>query len=532
MADDSTLTTSDAPVAVPASLVLVLSSSHAPVRTASLPARGVVSIGRSSDNTIVVDDPSLSRRHASVRVPELVIVDHASRNGTWIGDTRVAPEVETPLALGRAFRIGQVSCVVVRVGAIDRGLLRQLDLLLARARDAGTSVALVRMAAPATAPAWTAAPGTVLLAQTADGWLAAITGARAAVTEAIGKLAERDLGVAVYPDAGTSASELFLAVERDRQRRGGASPGPIDDLYALVERVARSAVSVLIQGETGVGKEVLASLLHRRSPRAAAPLVTINCAAVTPSLFESQMFGHEKGAFTGAVDTQIGLIESAHGGTLFLDEVADLPLELQAKLLRVIEDRVVTRVGATKGQQVDVRFVAATNESLHKRVESGQFRADLYFRLAGVTMHIPPLRERTDEIEALAELFAMRIAETTRGEPPALSAAALERLRSYRWPGNIRQLRNVIERAVLLCDGPTILPEHLTFDEAPGEREPAAPPPLPDGPLDPDNADHVLAALASCAGNQTRAARLLGISRNTLLARLDQFGLPRPRKKE
>nr|MBA3498947.1 sigma-54-dependent Fis family transcriptional regulator [Deltaproteobacteria bacterium] len=239
--------------------------------------------------------------------------------------------------------------------------------------------------------------------------------------------------------------------------------------------------------------------------------------------------GHEKGAFTGAVEMQRGLIETADTGTLFLDEVAELPLELQAKLLRVIEDRIVTRVGAVQGQKVDVRFIAASNEQLRQCVDAGRFRADLYYRLAAVTLEIPPLRERVSEIEPLAELFAMRAAESTRsGESPAFSAAARERLRAYAWPGNIRQLRNVVERAVMLCEGPVIEPAQLVFDEPP---RPAAPESVVDRPLDASVPDDLLAALAQCAGNQTRAARMLGISRNTLLARLDQFNLPRPRKK-
>jgi DNA-binding NtrC family response regulator len=237
------------------------------------------------------------------------------------------------------------------------------------------------------------------------------------------------------------------------------------------------------------------------------------------------MFGHERGAFTGAIDSQPGLIESADGGTLFLDEVAELALELQAKLLRVLEDRIVTRVGAVQGKHVDVRFVCASNEPLARRVEDGRFRRDLFYRLAAVTIDIPPLRERVDEIEPLAVLFATRAAGTTSTPPPVLGRAALDRLRAYAWPGNIRELRNTIERAVVLCDG-VIEPEHLSFHEPPARE------PVPIGELDPDNPEHVARALAACAGNQTRAARMLGISRNTLLARLDAHGLPRPRKKD
>ena len=531
MTDESTVTTSDDPPgAVPASLVLVLSSANAAVRTVSLPSRGLVSIGRSSDCTVAIDDASLSRRHATLKVPELVIIDHASRNGTWIGDSRVAAETETPVTLGKPIRLGHVSALIVRVGAVDRGVLRQLDTQLARARSADAQLILVRTATPPRLPAWATAEGVRVLAHTDELWLAALPCGTVDVAEAVRRIEResREVGVAVFPSAGTSAAELYLAVERDRRRRLGREPSAMDDVYALVERIAPSHATVLIQGETGVGKEVLAELIHSRSPRTGAPLVKINCAAVTPSLFESQMFGHEKGAFTGAVDTQLGVIEAADRGTLFLDEVAELPLDLQAKLLRVIEDRVVVRVGAVKGREVDVRFVAASNESLQKRVDSGEFRADLYFRLAAVTLHVPPLRERVAEIQSLAELFVLRVAESMRAEPPAISGEALARLQTYRWPGNIRQLRNVVERAVMLCNGATILPEHLSFDEPRAEP----PPPLdPNVKLDPNKLDDVMNALAACGGNQTRAARMLGISRNTLLARLDEFGVPRPRKK-
>jgi transcriptional regulator with AAA-type ATPase domain len=521
MASDSSTVTSNEPQVVPSSLLLVLSSAQAePIRTASLPARGQVSIGRSVDCAVAVDDGSLSRRHATLRLPELTIIDHGSRNGTWIGARRIAEDVETPLAIGKPFRIGTVNAVVVRVGTLDRGVLYELDGQIARARRDGGAVVLVRGTPPV--PPWAA---NVRVLSTADElWLGSVTCAQAAA-DALVRAAEGDVGLAVFPTDGYDAGELYLAAEHDRaRRRAGASA--IDRVYALAARVAPSDVDVLIQGETGVGKEVMASFLHRRSPRADRPLVQVNCAAIAPSLFESQMFGHERGAFTGATESKSGLIEAADGGTLFLDEVAELPLELQAKLLRVLEDRIVVRVGATEGRRVDVRFVTATNEPLPELVERGEFRGDLYYRLATVTIQLPPLRERRGEIRGLAELFVLRAAELTRAEPPALSAAALARLESHAWPGNVRELRNVIQRAVLLCEGPTIEPRHLLLDEP--QPAPAA---LP-ADLDADNAEHLTLALAHCAGNQTRAARLLGISRNTLLARLDKFGLPRPRKRD
>ena len=520
MVDDSTVT-SNAQEVVPSSLLLVLSSAHAePIRTATLPSRGEVSIGRSAECAVAVDDGSLSRRHATLRLPELTIVDHGSRNGTWVGPRRIAEAVETPLAIGKPFRIGTVNAIVVRVGTLDRGVLYEVDGLIARARRDGSAVVLARGTPPI--PEW--ASSLRMLVATDELWLGSLACAPAAAT-ALVRAAEGDAGIAVFPTDGYDAGELFLAAEHDRvRRRAGAST--IDRVYALAARVAPSDVDVLIQGETGVGKEVMATFIHRHSPRAEHPLVQVNCAAIAPSLFESQMFGHERGAFTGATDAKSGLIEAADGGTLFLDEVAELPLELQAKLLRVLEDRVVVRVGATEGKRVDVRFVTATNEPLLELVERGAFRSDLYYRLATVTINIPPLRERRDEIRGLAELFVLRAVELTRAEPPTLSAAAIARLESHAWRGNVRELRTVIQRAVLLCEGPTIETRHLMLDE------PQVPPSGLPAELDADNAEHLMLALAHCAGNQTRAAQLLGISRNTLLARLDRFGLPRPRKRD
>jgi two-component system, NtrC family, response regulator AtoC len=488
VSEDSTHEAADHAATVPASLVLVISAGAA-VTSASLPATGVVSIGRSRDCTIAIEHDSLSRQHATLKLPELTVVD-GSRNGTWVGGARIDTGVETPVPIGKPIRFGQVTAVVVRVGALDHGVLRAIDAQIGKARREGGTLALLR--GRGVPPA-----GVKVVMQSDELWLAT-------AREAPGG---GDFEVAVFPRDGYDAAELFLAAGRVKRDE-------------MIDKIAAGTVSVLVEGETGVGKERAAEAIHKRSPRAGAPLVKINCAAVAASLFESQMFGHTKGAFTGAIEDRAGVFEEADGGTLFLDEVAELPLELQAKLLRVLEDRVVVRVGETRGRALEVRFVCASNEQLQARVADGRFRSDLYFRLAGVTIRVPALRERRDEIRPLAELFVLRAAEVAQREPPVLGAAALGILEGHAWPGNIRQLRNVIERAVLLCDGPTLLPAHLLLDDA-------AP---PQRSFDADKADDLLAALAQCAGNQTRAARLLGISRNTLLARLDRFGLPRPRK--
>jgi transcriptional regulator with PAS, ATPase and Fis domain len=286
--------------------------------------------------------------------------------------------------------------------------------------------------------------------------------------------------------------------------------------------VARGQISVLVLGETGVGKEILTRQIHQLSPRAAHPFLRLNCAALPESLIESELFGHEKGAFTGAVTTKPGLLETATGGTVFLDEIGELPLPIQAKLLRVIEDRVIFRVGSIRTRKIDVRFIAATNRDLEVEVDRGTFRRDLFFRLAGVVLRVPPLRERRSEIVAFAREF---LSDATPSGAPvrALSTAAMLWLESQTWPGNLRELRNMIERAVLICDGPVIEVEHLDPAVGVDIRSNRA-------KVAPDDRHRVVEALSRSAGNQSGAARSLGISRNTLIARLEKYGLARPRK--
>ncbi len=315
-------------------------------------------------------------------------------------------------------------------------------------------------------------------------------------------------------------------------------------LHALVDRVAGGAVHVLLLGETGVGKEVFAERLHRRSPRRDRAFVKINCAALTDSLFEAELFGYEKGAFSGAAAAKPGLIETAEGGTVFLDEVGELSLSLQAKLLRVLEDAQVRRVGGLKSRPVDVRVVSATNRDLEAEAAAGRYRSDLYFRLNGFSLTIPPLRERVREIAPLARHFALAAAAQSGRPSPTISPEAMRALEGYRWPGNIRELRNVIGRAVLLSTSGAITTEHLPLErmrpapapapEAPAVPEaPAAPATLPDDLRDALSVverQRIIDALDRCAGNQTRAAALLGISRRALVSKLEQYNLPRPRK--
>jgi two-component system, NtrC family, response regulator AtoC len=296
----------------------------------------------------------------------------------------------------------------------------------------------------------------------------------------------------------------------------------MEQVLTLAERVAAGGINVLILGETGAGKEVLARFIHARSPRARKPFVCVDCAALSPSLLESELFGHERGAFTGAAAAKPGLLETAPGGTVFLDEVGEMPLPLQAKLLRAIENRTITRVGGLKPHTIDVRFVAATNRDLESGVADETFRRDLYYRLNGMTLTVPPLRERLDDIPLLARAFVNELSGS--GRAPDLSDGALQLLCGYGWPGNVRELRNVIERALLLCDGPELTEAHLP--EAAMRRRLVAPAAAQPG----SERERILAALAACGGNQSRAARELGLSRKVLIARLESYGVARPRK--
>jgi two-component system, NtrC family, response regulator AtoC len=318
--------------------------------------------------------------------------------------------------------------------------------------------------------------------------------------------------------------------------------------------IASSTISVLLLGETGVGKEIVAHAVHQHSPRAAAPMVCLNCCALSETLLESELFGYERGAFTGANRSKPGLLEVARGGTVFLDEVGEMPLGLQAKLLRVLEQREMLRVGALRPTPIDVRLISATNRNLPMECAAGRFRTDLYFRLDGISVTIAPLRDRKDEIPALARSFVARTSEQLgRGRPPEISSEAMSVLVRCAWPGNIRELRNVMERATVLSAGAVIDVEHLP-DRLLAPSAPAPPlPPLPRPPTPPDaftlaprsmhgeelegvllspaqERARIVAALRECRGNQTQAARLLGVSRRTLVSRLTEYGLPRPRR--
>ena len=438
-----------------------------------LPVTGELTLGRGDDCDVPINDASVSRRHARIVVTAstLTIEDLGSGNGTRIRRSKSAVDTAEVVEL-------RLERGVPTAFGIDEPI------------TLGSVTLLVRSEVPAAAEQ--AAPATLARASRGD----------------------------------VAAGVVQEAAETKR-------------VFELAARLAVGPLSLLLTGETGVGKEVLAAHIHRCSPRAKGPFIEVNCAALSESLAESELFGHLKGAFTGAVNAKEGFFEAADGGTLFLDEVGELALPLQAKLLRVLETKKVLRVGATTPTAVDVRVLAATHRDLPLDVKSGKFRQDLYFRLNGMTVHVPPLRERSADVAELARLFAARTAKIMNLREPEIEKSALARLEAHAWPGNVRELRNVIDRAVALAGGHVIGVAHLFFDEpAVSVRSPsvtgATAASSGDGDLreslDAEEKRRILEALASCEGNQTRAAEQLGMPRRTFVARLQQYGLTKPRK--
>jgi two-component system, NtrC family, response regulator AtoC len=310
----------------------------------------------------------------------------------------------------------------------------------------------------------------------------------------------------------------------------------LGDLPQL-HRAAATDATVLLGGASGTGKELFARALHALSPRADGPFVAINCAAIPENLLETELFGYEKGAFTGAAQRKPGRFELAHRGTLFLDEIGELPLALQAKILRALETKSFERVGGTQSLNVDVRVVAATNRNLKARVAERQFREDLYFRLSVFPIEIPPLRERTEDIVILARHFVDKFCRDLNKRSLELSPGSIEELRTYPWPGNVRELQNSIERAVILCDGDAILPRHLnlSFRQATAVPAPVSPWEQIDlsGTLS-DALRRVIAeverrkveqALRDAAGTKQRAAELLQIGFKSLVAKMKEYGI-------
>jgi two-component system response regulator AtoC len=576
------------------SLCLLVMSERGTFKCA-LPREGELSIGRDGHCNIHVDDAGVSRHHATLRVgAKLELVDLGSRNGTHVGDHRVKPNEPVEIFFGDTIRIGDTVLVVQASSAgtaptsfSSRAAFEaRLDEELRSARERSASFALVRVvthnpdgeaAHDGTAASFDRVisealrPVDLFSALRPGDYEVALPDIAPAAVEGIGarirqKLADAGhsaaIGIAVLPDNGTTRP----ALQRAASARLVDAPPPMApgvDLRALtrviptLERIASGTINVLILGETGVGKDVVAHAIHDLSPRSSAPMVCLNCCALSETLLESELFGHERGAFTGAVRAKMGHLEAAHGGTFFLDEIGEMSLALQAKLLRVLEQKEVTRVGGLKPRSIDVRIVAATNRDLQAEVDAGRFRQDLFFRLSAVSIVVPPLRERLDELEALTLRFVACQSELSKRPPPHILPEVFALFRSYRWPGNIRELRNVAERAVLLSAGEAIALQHLPVEkmapDLPSQRESVAPtthrPPPLESPGETERAtspheaalegfirsnkrerDRIVEALQMCHGNQTKAAEALGISRRTLVSRMTEYDLPRPRK--
>ncbi len=306
----------------------------------------------------------------------------------------------------------------------------------------------------------------------------------------------------------------------------GTSPA-MEEVFDTIRQVAPSRATVLVQGESGTGKELVAHAVHQLSPRAKGPFVAVHCAALAPSLLESELFGHESGAFTGAVEKRLGRFELADGGTLFLDEIGEIPGSVQVKILRVLEEHRFERVGGQATLDVDVRLIAATNRDLEAMVEQGTFRGDLFYRLHVVAINLPPLRERMDDMPLLANRFLREFAAENGKQVEGITADALDVLMGCSWPGNVRELRNVIERMVVMGRGDKL----SVRDIPPGLREAAGAPRPPRGRHGADRSlselerAAVTQALEACGGNRVQAARRLGISRRTLHRKLNEYGL-------
>ena len=581
-----------------------------------LPARGTALIGRDPGCAVRLEEPTVAPRHAAL------LLGSRPRVEALAGDTRVsgrslAPGEVVDLSPGDLIHVGAVLLMLEgRPSAPPRRFLPhdyfelRLEEECHRAERHQLQFTLLRLVCRAGTPTETVEEtlaDSVRLLDVVAGYgpdeyevllvdtsleAAAVVAQR--LTERLeARRAEPRLGLASFPRDGRSADSLSdvaqAAARGEAPGRAGIplpAVGPMLGLSQMLDRVAPSDLSVLVFGETGVGKERLAEAVHRRSLRAHKPFVVLNCAALAETLLESELFGHERGSFTGAHAAKQGLLETAEGGTVFLDEIGELPMSVQVKLLRVLEDRKVLRVGALKARPIDVRFVAATNRDLEAEVARGSFRQDLFYRLNGVSLFVPPLRERVAEIAPLARGFVAEACKRLgRLREPPLTQEVRGLLEAYPWPGNVRELRNVIERAVLLCgDGP-LLPMHLPeaklgasfasrrsvwsprgpaqgLEPAPqrapgGWPAPALPAaqagtalaapssggvPLLGGPgalgegsnlrgeLETYEKARVAEVLQACAGNQTEAARRLGIARRTLVKRLAAWGFPRPRK--
>jgi diguanylate cyclase (GGDEF)-like protein len=558
-------------------------------RLIDLPDGAEVTFGRSRGTTVHVDSERVSRTHARIerRGREITIEDLGSRNGTRHNGQLI--DATTRMSSGDEINIGPITAVLSVTTAVARqtpvGSTSSLEERLAAECDRGAryqrnlALIMVRLEGPEGASddalnriSRHLRPMDFLAEYGPDEFAVVFPEQDRATAEEAARRVAREaredpsltvrVGLAVFPEHGSHPGELLsrasaaLRAARSDGRDDIAAPPdePVhagDDVivgdpqmervYQLVKKVADTPMTVLITGETGVGKEVVAEALHQHSARKPKTFVRLNCASIPETLLESELFGHEKGSFTGADRRKIGYFEAADGGTIFLDEIGEISAGLQTKLLRVLEEHKLTRVGGTGEIEVDVRVVCATNRDLEAEVQAGRFREDLFFRVSAFTIVVPPLRDRRNEIGLLADHFIAQASRELGTPKPLLSPDAANVLSQYAWPGNVRQLRNAMERAVVLQTSGVIEVEHLPDRvREEGLSAAASASRLTAGANVMDVRERVadveraaiVSALDSCNGNQTRAARKLGLSRRALIYKLEKYGLkPKPTRK-
>jgi DNA-binding NtrC family response regulator len=549
-------------------------------------------VGRAPAVGLRIDDPALSREHARFLLSgsRVLVEDLGSKNGTFFAGSRVT---RAELTIGDEIVLGSVALQVQALGVQgdSLGLIREelirhhLEEELTRARQFRRPFALLLVRVLSQGGTATPEPEDGAWIEAVRGHLRPVdhmalygasalevllpeTGAEEAHRIARAMTASRAgggspllVGLALYPASGGTADELFEAAREAAHRASPAHPmesgpaempareeGPEGALIAgqamrpvlqTVASVATSRIPIILHGETGTGKEVLAQRIHESGPRKGRRIVRVNCGAIPKDLVESTLFGHERGAFTGALQQQKGVFEEADGGTVFLDEIGELPPAAQASLLRVLEVGAFSRVGSNREIQVDVRIVAATHRDLEAMAEEGTFRSDLYYRLSGVVIELPPLRERQDEIEPLARRFLHTANKANGRRVEGISPETLALLEAYSWPGNVRELRNVIERAVVVTQGARLGPEDLPARVRTGGRGPEAGASKASAPGAPEpeqarekvnqfEARMLQEALAATGWNRAEAARKLGMAVRTLSYRLKVLGVKKP----
>ncbi len=541
-----------------------------------LPTAGEIVIGRGDSAELRLRDNAVSRRHATVKVVDnsISLTDLGSHNGTFINAQRITGQ--RALSSGDSLAICSATLVLytsapssahsrwLELAALrerfDEELERSLRYqrpvavmcgLLASVEDHDAANRALSSLRGLDLGAWIDAGQLVILAPETGRDEAAAMGNR--IRDLLGAHTIR-IGFAVCPMDGHDADSLIISARaaatgtpmgtvagaattlrtyRIGQRNVIVADPAMARLYALVERLARVDLPVLITGETGSGKELAATMLHERSPRRDRPLVALNCAAIQESLVESELFGYERGAFSGAVGTKQGLLEAANGGTVFLDEIGELPLAIQAKLLRVLETKRLTRVGDVKEREINVRLVAATNRNLQEDVDAGRFRQDLLFRLNAATLEVPPLRERARELGLLAELFMTEACQAAGRGAIAIATDGLAALGAYRWPGNVRELKNAMEYFAATLTGNALTaaevaerlgPKPGALPERPSSAGPKAFAPIADE-IRALEIERMTQALEAAGGNQTKAAELIGMPLRTFFTKMRQYNL-------